>query len=1075
MCILTSDPLAKDFYPAESAVQERLVILQKGSEGDIEHEKVKSFDLIAMIQSQTQKPDDQIHYQRPQTAGTRITLGSSTISSNSRRNISSASRPPESPAVKKIKANALIKEKISRNYIKQYTTSPSAPASARTRSKVLHSRDDQRRRHSAGGHSKLITLNKAVEYWDDYVTSTSKSHKYCAEFSNNPSLQAKQVDLQLIDSYSSNNVSKSFKIGSTLPRPPGLPTHTPFHTSSYPIGAHSHGFYSKQQQAALKPSVATTSISKLLKDETTKKQNSNKNNKSENSSPNAKYHFTEIEIQDEVELKVKKFSHPVSAENLESHLGILTDMEFNASQIAETLNWLMGAVGEDNKNCLTVFDMGAIPILLNLMQRTINFPDLQLKICNLLQLLVTGNDIVATSILKQNGIPLLLNAVNIVANANSPTNTEHRLGTGTVHHSNLTVSRSTSKLTNRITKKLPLSRTGSTNLTMSNASLGSSENADDLHKSVELISGHDEKLFKSNDNAGESLITGLLSKYFEPRFFDQVEKMDKTTRSQIIKHLLVLFEKVDKLLTVSSYISLDLNVERSMEEVMDEAGEIMQAQLILLYMIDPETKELILKEFNVHLDPKAAELLPIVSFPPGTGIAGWVAQNEQTLNVRDAQSNDKFDPDIDVRGENIDAHSILCVPIKTRDNVTLGVLLAVNKIGQSGQWLYFNQEDEYLLRKLGRQAGIILKNAEMYDTMKKTQRKVEVLLETTRMLSSTVEINTLVKLIMDAAKDLLTADRCSLFLADEEQKQLRGHIQYRDSIQEIALSMDKGIAAHVYTTAESVNIPEAFNSDVDKQTGYITHNMLCMPIKNISGKAIGVTQMINKKSGHFIAEDEQILSSFSAQAAVAIEKSYLFKKTEDMRAHLQSILSSITSCVITLSSSMKMETQNRDWVMTALGVTEEQMRTTSIDKWIGSENGHLLEDILHVYESGQSAYSAEYELKEPRGTGTFVNYQIMPLIGAGKKGVVLVFENISSEKRAIMTLGRYMSPSLAKQVMMEDGSQLGGTRKKVAILFSDIRSFTTLSESMDPHEVVELLNHHFSDAVNAITEEQGNI
>jgi adenylate cyclase len=66
-----------------------------------------------------------------------------------------------------------------------------------------------------------------------------------------------------------------------------------------------------------------------------------------------------------------------------------------------------------------------------------------------------------------------------------------------------------------------------------------------------------------------------------------------------------------------------------------------------------------------------------------------------------------------------------------------------------------------------------------------------------------------------------------------------------------------------------------------------------------------------------------------------------------------------------------------------------------------------------------------------------------------------------------------MSPALAKQVMEEDGTQLGGKRKKVAILFTDIRSFTTLTESMEPPDVVEMLNHHFSDAVNAILAEQG--
>ncbi|KAJ3289034.1 hypothetical protein HDU79_004374 [Rhizoclosmatium sp. JEL0117] len=57
--------------------------------------------------------------------------------------------------------------------------------------------------------------------------------------------------------------------------------------------------------------------------------------------------------------------------------------------------------------------------------------------------------------------------------------------------------------------------------------------------------------------------------------------------------------------------------------------------------------------------------------------------------------------------------------------------------------------------------------------------------------------------------------------------------------------------------------------------------------------------------------------------------------------------------------------------------------------------------------------------------------------------------------------------------MAEDGGQLGGKRKKVAILFSDIRSFTTISESMEPQMVVEMLNHHFTDAVNAILAEQG--
>ena len=69
-------------------------------------------------------------------------------------------------------------------------------------------------------------------------------------------------------------------------------------------------------------------------------------------------------------------------------------------------------------------------------------------------------------------------------------------------------------------------------------------------------------------------------------------------------------------------------------------------------------------------------------------------------------------------------------------------------------------------------------------------------------------------------------------------------------------SVEKGIAGHVAMTGEVVNIAKAyedsrFNREIDKATGYTTHNILCMPIiskKNI----IGVVQMINKRSGsHF--------------------------------------------------------------------------------------------------------------------------------------------------------------------------------------------------------------------------------
>ncbi|KAH6578111.1 hypothetical protein BASA60_003793 [Batrachochytrium salamandrivorans] len=498
-----------------------------------------------------------------------------------------------------------------------------------------------------------------------------------------------------------------------------------------------------------------------------------------------------------------------------------------------------------------------------------------------------------------------------------------------------------------------------------------------------------------------------------------MDKSDKHTKTEIIQSMLSIFEKIEILLEIISCISLDLSLDDAVEQLVNDASRLVDCELVLFYLVDRETDELVAYEaHSMSMDSCEREVMGKANFPPGYGIAGHAAQIGKLVCVRDPLQSEMFHEDIDYRGGNGKARSLICIPICTEDGTPFGVLELVNKLGPNGKNEYFTHEDEYLLKVLGISAGAMMANANIYENMLNTQKKVEVLLETTRSLGSILDIDVLVKMIMQSAKDLLSADRCTLFLNDNEQKQLLALIQGRDSLQEIRIPRNAGIAGAVFMSGQPINIPDAykderFNPAVDKQTGYRTRNILCMPIKNIHGESIGVTQMINKKTGAFTIEDEKILSSFSAQ--------------------------------------------------------EEFMRENPCNKWIGQENISILNDILRVFSDGQAIYVADYEIKGA-STTIIVNYQVMPLIGS--KGVVIVFDDISSERHAVMTLGRYMSPALAKQVMQDNG-QLGGKRKKVSILFSDIRSFTTISEGMEPTDVVEILNHHFTDAVNAITDEQG--
>jgi GAF domain-containing protein len=299
------------------------------------------------------------------------------------------------------------------------------------------------------------------------------------------------------------------------------------------------------------------------------------------------------------------------------------------------------------------------------------------------------------------------------------------------------------------------------------------------------------------DDNDLNLMSGLLKKYFEPGYQQKIDKLDKNSKTQTIKHLLEMFEKVDKLLSVTMYISLEVDLSRAIMYIQADAEELVQADTIKVYLLDTVTKELYIPLSQEERDKGIAFQ---VRHPAGVGIAGWCATHDELLNLKQATQSPLFDADVDFYSfDSGVAKSILCVPIRDLQGRILGVLEAINKIPGEDASDSFSEEDQNLLSILGRQSGLVISNAQIYETMIKTQKKVEVLLETTKMLGTTLDIDTLIMMIMEKAKELLQADRCTLFLADFEKKQLKAHIQGRDTVQEIRIHMNQGIAGYSFS------------------------------------------------------------------------------------------------------------------------------------------------------------------------------------------------------------------------------------------------------------------------------------
>ena len=101
----------------------------------------------------------------------------------------------------------------------------------------------------------------------------------------------------------------------------------------------------------------------------------------------------------------------------------------------------------------------------------------------------------------------------------------------------------------------------------------------------------------------------------------------------------------------------------------------------------------------------------------------------------------------------------------------------------------------------------------------------------------------------------------------------------------------------------------------------------------------------------------------------------------------------------------------------------------------------------------------------------------MPLIAAEEDkelGSMMVFEDISSEKRMKSTMSRYMDPVIAAQMLEGDAHEvLGGINAEATVMFTDVRGFTTITEEYGAQGTVSFLNDYFSLMVDCITREGG--
>lgn len=165
--------------------------------------------------------------------------------------------------------------------------------------------------------------------------------------------------------------------------------------------------------------------------------------------------------------------------------------------------------------------------------------------------------------------------------------------------------------------------------------------------------------------------------------------------------------------------------------------------------------------------------------------------------------------------------------------------------------------------------------------MTSAEYQLHTLLEFGKVINKTKTLNSVLETMAHFARDILNADRCSIFVYDKKTDELYSKVAH--DTEPIRVTSKRGVAGYAALSKETQIVVDAyndyrFNSEVDKATGYLTKTILAVPLLDNHENTIGVFQVLNKKDTIFTNVDAEMLLLISNYAASAIENAILYDK-----------------------------------------------------------------------------------------------------------------------------------------------------------------------------------------------------
>jgi len=307
-----------------------------------------------------------------------------------------------------------------------------------------------------------------------------------------------------------------------------------------------------------------------------------------------------------------------------------------------------------------------------------------------------------------------------------------------------------------------------------------------------------------------------------------------------------------------------------------------------------------------------------IPFPPNTGLAPEIIKRGRPVQTQD------YTHECQARGVSPETEGVFAwmgVPLNAGAE-SIGAL----SVGSRDPGTAYTRAQLELLQAIADQtAGAIVKARLLQETQQRAHQ-LSTLNDVTRQLTSTLELEPLLQNILESAVNILNCEAGSFFLVDEQT----GELIFRVTVGPVAkdllgqrLPPGSGIVGRAVNTRgpvieNDVNRASDWNDNVSKQTGFATRALLAVPLQ-VKDNVIGVIEVINRRDGlPFVEEDQNLLTAFAGQAAVAMENARLYTLTDQELAARVEELSVMQRIDRELNASLEMDRAMRitlEWAM----------------------------------------------------------------------------------------------------------------------------------------------------------------